>query len=152
MMMPEIPGDCGCSPPDCGASRFQSICDQLTIDQLRFVTARMNVSTDKEAALAIGMSPDIVSHWKKTGVPIDQAVRLLVNDGLVLSRSILRRSVAEAAAVKRAGLYSDDEKTRQAAASEILDRELGRATQRNEVAGSIVLISDNDPGPFGYVE
>ena len=134
------------------SEQFQAICDQLTIDQLRFVTARLNTSTDKEAAAAIGMSPDIVSYWKKSGVPIEAAVRLLIHDGLVLSRTILRRSVAEAAAIKRAGLYSDDEKTRQAAATEILDRELGKATQRNEVAGSVVLISDNDPGPFGYVE
>lgn len=152
MSIQENTGNLTSDTREYSSDQFQAVCDQLTIDQLRFVTARMNVSTDKEAALAIGVEPRTISEWKRAGVPIDQAVRLLVNDGLVLSRSILRRSVAEAAAVKRAGLYSDDEKTRQAAASEILDRELGRATQRNEVAGSIVLISDNDPGPFGYVE
>jgi len=136
-MTPEIPGDYGSSPADCGSSQFQSICDQLTIDQLRFVTARMNVSTDKEAAAAIGVSPDIVSYWKKQGYPIDEAVKLLIHDGLVLSRTILRRSVAEAAAVKRAGLYSDDEKVRQSAATEVLDRELGKAMQPQAVTHDI---------------
>ena len=152
MSIQEITGDLTSSTGEYSSDDFQSICDQLTIDQLRFVTARMNVSTDKEAAQAIGVEPRTISEWKRAGAPIDEAVKLLIHDGLVLSRTILRRSVAEAAAIKRAGLYSDDEKTRQAAATEILDRELGKATQRSEVAGSVVLISDNDPGPFGYVE
>lgn len=144
----EIPGNPTSNTGESSPDQFQAICDQLTIDQLRFVTARMNVSTDKEAALAIGVRPDTISEWKRNGVPIDEAVKLLIHDGLVLSRTILRRSVAEAAAVKRAGLYSDDEKVRQGAASEILDRELGRAMQRQEVTGTVILKSDDDAGPF----
>jgi len=130
------------------SEQFQSICDQLTIDQLRFVTARMNVSTDKEAAIATGINPDTVARWKYLGAPIDEAVKLLIHDGLVMSRTILRRSVAEAAAVKRAGLYSDDEKVRQVSATEILDRELGKPTQRQEVTGTVILKSDDESGPF----
>jgi len=103
------------------------------VDQLRFVTARFNYSTDKEAALEIGISPDTVTYWKRSGVPIDDAVKLLAFDGVIMAREILRRSVAEAAAVKRAGLQSDDERIRQGASTEILDRELGKPTQRQEL-------------------
>jgi len=97
----------------------------------------MNVSTDKEAAEAVGVRPNTVAEWKRDGVLIDLAVKLLIHDGLVLSRTILRRSVAEAAAVKRAGLYSDDEKVRQSAATEVLDRELGKAMQPQAVTHDI---------------
>ena len=116
-----------------GSSELESICHRLTVDQLRFVTARFNHSTDKDAALEVGISPDTVTYWKRSGVPIDEAVKLLAFDGVIMAREILRRSVAEAAAIKRAGLQSDDEKIRQSASSEILDRELGKPTQRQEL-------------------
>jgi hypothetical protein len=105
------------------------------VDQLRFVTARFNCSTDKDAAREIGVSPDTVTYWKRSGVPIDDAVKLLAFDGVIMAREILRRSVAEAAAIKRAGLHSKTEKIRQDASTEILDRELGKPTQRQEITG-----------------
>lgn len=137
MSIQENTGNLTSDTREYSSDQFQAVCDQLTIDQLRFVTARMNVSTDKEAALAIGVEPRTISEWKRAGVPIDEAVKLLIHDGLVLSRTILRRSVAEAAAVKRAGLYSDDEKVRQSAATEVLDRELGKAVQPQAVTHDI---------------
>ena len=117
-----------------GSDELHSVCLQLSVDQLRFITARVNCSTDKEAAQIIGVSPDIVSYWKRKGVPIDEAGKLMALDGVVVAREILRRSVAEAAAVKRAGLQSDDERIKQGAASEILDRELGKPTQKQEIS------------------
>ena len=122
---------------DYGSSELGSICARLTVDQLRFVTARFNCSTDKEAARDIGISPDTVTYWKRSGVPIDDAVKLLAFDGVIMAREILRRSVAEAAAVKRAGLQSKDEKIRQNASTEIMDRELGKPTQRVESKGEV---------------
>lgn len=118
-----------------GTSQFEDIVSQLTVDQLRFVTARLNESTDKAAAEAVGVSPDTVTYWKRSGVPIDDAVKLLAFDGIVLAFEILRKSVAEAAAIKRAGMRSDDERIQQSSSSEIMDRVMGRPTQRQEISG-----------------
>ena len=129
-MIQEIQGDYG-------SSELGSICARLTVDQLRFVTARFNCSTDKDAAREIGVSPDTVTYWKRSGAPIDEAVKLLAFDGIIMAREILRRSVAEAAAIKRAGLQSKNEKIRQDASTEIMDRELGKPTQRVESKGEV---------------
>ena len=66
-----------------GTEQFESVCSQLSIDQLRFVTARLNCSTDKEAAETVGVSPDTVVYWKRKGAPIDDAVKMLSFDGAV---------------------------------------------------------------------
>lgn len=123
------------SPAEYGISQFEEVVKQLSIDQLRFVTARINCSTDKEAAETIGVSSDTVTYWKRKGAPIDDAVKLLAFDGAVLASEILRKSVAEAAAIKRRGLESPDEKIQQAASSDIMDRVMGRAAQPLTGAG-----------------
>ena len=133
--MSQIPAAVEEIQADYGSEPFESICAQLTVDQLRFVTARFNCSTDKEAAREIGVSPDTVTYWKRAGAPIDDAVKLLAFDGVVLAKEILRRSIAEASAVKRAGLKSDSERIRQDAATEILDRGLGKPRQGIEHSG-----------------
>lgn len=117
------------------SSQLHSVCLRLTVDQLRFIIARLDCSTDKEAAESIGISPDTVSYWKRVGIPIDEAIKLLAMDGLVLAQEIIRRSVPEAAAVKRAGLKSEDERIRQSVATELLDRGLGKPTQKQEISG-----------------
>ena len=111
---------------------------RLSIDQVRFVVARGEVSTDKDAAAMIGVSPATVKRWKMEGAPIDDVLRLMALDGVVTARHILRRNVAKAAAVKAAGLDDPDSKVRQAAASEILDRELGGAVQKVEAVIKVV--------------
>ena len=118
---------------------------ELEFDQLRFLVQRLEVSTDKEAAERIGYDPKTVSKWKGRGYPIDEALRLLASDGVIVAAEILRRKAGKAAATKTAGLDSDDEDMRQAVASEILDRVLGKATQKQEMdvtSGGEVIRSD----------
>lgn len=110
---------------------------RLTTDQIRFVVARQQFATDKEAAFEIGIKPDTVYQWKHKGIPIDEAVRLMALDGIVVAQELLRRNLAKAAAIKVAGLDSKQEKTRQDVATEILDREMGKATQRQEISGEM---------------
>ena len=117
--------------------RFRQICARLNVQQLRFVAARINVDTDREAAEACGLGADCITNWKRKGAPIDEAVRLLAMDGVILAGALLRHSVAEAAMVKRSGLDSIDERIRQAAATDILDRELGRAMQLQSITHDI---------------
>ena len=108
---------------------------RLTVDQIRFVVARQEFATDKEAAHEIGVKPDTVYQWKHRGSPIDESVRLMALDGIVVASELLRRNLAKAAAIKVAGLDSDNEKMRQDVATEILDREMGKPTQKQEIAG-----------------
>ena len=118
-------------------SELDSVLSQLGTDQVRFVIARQDFATDKEAAEFIGYTPDTVSRWKRKGAPIDEAVRLMVNDGLVTALHIRRRNLAKAMAVKVAGLDSDSELIRQKTATEIVEWELGKATQPQEIQGEM---------------
>jgi len=108
---------------------------KLSTDQIRFVVARQEFATDKEAAQEIGIKPDTVYQWKHRGSPIDQAVRLMALDGIVVAKELRRRNLAKAMAVKVAGLDSAKEPTRQSVATEIIEWEMGRATQKQEVSG-----------------
>jgi hypothetical protein len=108
----------------------------LTTDQVRFVVARQECGTDKEAAEAIHISPETVKGWKQKGAPIDDAVRLMARDGVVVATELRRRNLAKAMAVKVAGLDSGREATRQNVATEIIEWEMGRATQKQELTGA----------------
>lgn len=106
--------------------------------------ARQEYATDKEAAFAIGVKPDTVYQWQHKGVPIGEAVRLMAMDGIIVARTLRRRNLAKAMAVKVAGLDLDDAKLRQSTATEIIEWEMGKATQRQEVTGA-------DAGPLTVV-
>jgi len=118
------------------SDKLGPVLERLTTDQIRFVVARQEFSTDKEAAHQIGVKPNTVYTWKHKGAPIDEAVRLMAFDGIVVAKEMLRRALAKAAAVKVAGLDSEDERIRQGVSTEVLDRELGRPTQRQEITGA----------------
>lgn len=108
---------------------------QLTPDQIRFVVARQECPTDKEAAESIEIDPSTVCYWKRKGAPVDDAVRLMAMDGLIVARHIRRRSLAKAMMVKAAGLDTNDERLRQNVATEIIEWEMGKATQKQEITG-----------------
>jgi len=115
---------------------------QLTTDQIRFVVARQECPTDKEAAEAIGLKPDTVYHWPDT---VKEAVRLMASDGIVVATHVRRRNLAKAMLTKVAGLDSIDEQVRQRVATEIIEWEMGRATQpvdqHTEHSGGVSVIA-----------
>ena len=100
-------------------------------NQRRFAVAMLEHGTKKEAAKAIGLEPNTVYKW---GV-VDEVVALMSNDIVNKTIDMLSSAATKAAMIKLAGLDSDSEKTRQDAASEILDRVLGKPKQRQEVTG-----------------
>jgi len=103
---------------------------------IRFVVARHEYPTDKEAAEAIGINPNTVYQWKsRYNKPIDEAIRLMALDGIVVAKELRRRNLAKAMAVKVAGLDIGDDSLRQRVATEIIEWEMGKATQRQEVTG-----------------
>ena len=133
--------------PDHTYDDLQRLVDALSIDQIRFVVARQNESTDKEAAHHIHVSPATVKGWKTEGAPIDEAVKAMATDGLVVATQVRRRNLAKAMLVKVAGLDSDDEKVRQTTATEIIEWELGKAAQvnKNEHKGEVAITIHHVP-------
>ena len=110
-------------------SNLDAVLNKLTVDQVRFVVNRLNFTTDKESAKEIGVSVDTVKKWKYKGAPIDEAVRLLARDGLVIAQHIRRRNLAKAMQVKVDGLDVKDNHIKQRVATEIIDWEMGKARQ-----------------------
>ena len=126
-------------------SALSQVLALLSTDQIRFVVARQEHNTDKDAALSIGMRPGLVYAWRRDGAPIDEAVRLMALDGLVVAQHIRRRNLAKAMMVKVSGLdLQDDERLRQSVASEIIEWELGKAKQGIEHSGDVQLTHVHD--------
>lgn len=108
------------------------IWEGLTPDQRAYVVARLDYPTKKDAAFHIGLKPQTIYQWPKE---VERAYDLLKEDILLGAVDIIRVSLAKAAMIKVSGLDSDDERIKQAVATEILDREMGKPTQRNEHTG-----------------
>jgi len=108
---------------------------QLTDNQWRFVTAMVEnpAFTKKAAAEHIGFKPDTVYRWPAY---VDDAIVQARHDVHAAALASRRQSLLKAIAVKRALLDSEDETIRSKAASEIIEWELGKATQRNEHTGA----------------
>lgn len=111
---------------------LQTLLAGFSMLQLRFLVARLECNTNVEAAEAIGIKAPTVSTW---GEPIKRALELMRYDGIITALEIQRRALPEAMAVKVAGLKSENEKIRQDAATEIIDRNIGKPVQRSEVTG-----------------
>jgi hypothetical protein len=109
--------------------RFSEIWMSLTRNQRRFVVAVGDYASKREAAEAVGISASTVYHWPPK---VDEVVQLLQLDLLSGAQEELRSSVAKAALVKTEGLELEDARLRQSAASEILDRVLGKASARQD--------------------
>lgn len=124
--------------PNRDSERLRELLRDLTMTQLRFVIARLEAKTDKDAAEVIGISPATVKSWENKKL-VDEAVSLMRLDGMITALEIRRRNLAKAMAVKAAGLDSDDEKIRQAVATELIEWELGRAKQAVEHSGEQTL-------------
>lgn len=115
------------------ADRFAELWNALSRNQQRFAVAMLEFPTKKAAALAVGLEPDTVYRWPDE---VDEVVQYLVDSAVLSAFEILASSVVKAAAVKRSGLDSDDEKVRQMVSSEVLDRILGAAVKRLEHTGA----------------
>lgn len=116
--------------------RLKELLQRLTMTQMRYVIARLEAKSDKEAAEIIKITPSTVRSWDNKA-EVDEAVTLMRVDGMLTALEMRRRNLAKAMAVKAAGLDSDDEPIRQKSATEIIEWEMGKAIQKTEHAGSI---------------
>jgi len=111
---------------------FAQLWNELTPTQRRFVVAMTEYPNKKESAEAIGIAPQTAYNWNGA---VNEAVAFVRENVALATLGVITANAAKAAMVKSAGLDSDDERIAQAAATEIIDRILGRPTQRSEVTG-----------------
>ena len=124
------------------SERLSDVLDKLSLDQIRYVVARQEFSTDKEAAKSIGLKPDTIYRWPSE---VKEAVRLMAFDGMATAQHIRRKALAKAMLIKVKGLDSGDEVLRQRVATEIIEWEMGKAMQPAQISG-------NDGGPVQFVQ
>lgn len=115
------------------SDRLAEVIKNLSVTQLRFIVARNDCKSDKEAAETIGISPSTVRNWENKA-QVDEAVSLMAYDGVVTARELRRRNLAKAMAIKVSGLdIEDDERLRQNVATEIIEGELGKPKQQTDI-------------------
>ena len=104
----------------------------LSADQLKYVEARTRLSTD--AAVGREWGTKNIHQWKRSREPevLNQVIDWLQLEKTAAAEEVLNRHLMRAAIVKTDGLDSVDERLRQSAATEILDRALGKPMQRVE--------------------
>jgi len=145
--------------PEAAGDNLAAILTRLSVDEIRFLVARAEVTTDKEAARVIGLSPNTVKSWPMERKEIiREGLRYMAEDGVITALHLRRRSLAKAMAVKIKGLEADDDRLRQSVATEIIEWEMGRATQpnTNEVDGAlrieVVYVDADADDPAGAPE
>lgn len=105
---------------------FAELWGKLTPPQKRFAIAMQEWPTIKEAAEAIGISPNTAYNWNRE---VKEAVDFMTNNIALATLGILQANATKAAMVKAKGLDSVDERIAQGAATEIIDRNIGKVTQ-----------------------
>lgn len=123
---------------------LQELIATFTADQLNYLAVRPFCKYDKEAAKMIGLAAETVSRWTNKA-DIDEAVRLMAVDGVIVASEILRRHLPEAAYAVIVELKHKRADIRLKAAKEILDRGGAAATQRIEHSGSVKADVGTDP-------
>jgi len=115
------------------SEQLSQVLEKLSLDQIRYVVARQEFSTDKDAAESIDLKPDTIYRWPSE---VKDAVRLMAFDGLATAQHIRRKALAKAMLIKVKGLDSGDDVLRQRVATEIIEWEMGRAMQPQEITGA----------------
>lgn len=107
----------------------------LSPEQLRFVAARMYERTDAAGARAAKLPPSTVYGWDNKAA-VDLAVQLAQLDGVNVACERLRRLLDKAVDVLEDEMEGRGRNAKRLdAAIEVLDRVMGKATQRNEITG-----------------
>lgn len=114
---------------------LRQILRKLTPEQREYVRVRPFCTTETEAAEKVGINRRTISQWKQD-TDIELAVSLVQEDGIIMSSEMLRTALPDAANVIIELLGNRKENIRLSAAVEILDRNLGKAVQRQEVEQS----------------
>ena len=121
-----------------GETELDAILAQLSHEQMRYITARLQTNDKTAAAKAIGLKPDTCYRWPAY---VERAVLLIQQEQIQTARHILEHTLVKAMMVKVAGLDSAKEQVRQAVATEIIEWNLGRPRQQTDLS---VKMDDTD--------
>ena len=114
---------------------LQAILDGLEDRELDYVLERSKVSKDSEAFRAMGISPSTFYCWpKERREHLAEVAQRLKRASAVRAMMILQGATEEAAQIKVDGMRQKrDKRIQQACSTEIMDRVLGKPTQKQEV-------------------
>ncbi len=128
--------------------RLDSLFDGLDERETAYVLARSECVSNSEALRKCGKSEGWL--YKRNIEDLNSRADILRKDKAIRASMILAEAVEEAAKVKAAGLKSRDERIKQAVATEIIDRQLGKVPQRQEVTGKdggVIVVEFGEPIP-----
>lgn len=123
------------------------IFDGLDAREIDYVKARANAKSNRQALKDAKLS----QGWLSNRDADDLFKRAMAFKTNVAFRAqlILEEAVEEAARIKASGLRSRDERIKQSASTEILDRHFGKPPQKQEIIGKdggkivVKLVSDD---------
>ena len=125
-----------------------NVFDTLDERETAYVLARSDAFSNNQALKVCGFSIGWLRN--KDIDDLNSRAESLRKDKAIRAAMILADAVEEAAKVKAAGLKSRDERVKQAVATEIIDRELGKVPQRQEVTGKdggVIVVEFGEPIP-----
>jgi len=105
----------------------------LSDREIDYVKARANTKSNRQALRDANLSQGWLAN-RDADALFERAMAFKV-DVIYRAQEILDSVVEEAAQVKANGLKSYDQKIKQAAATEILDRKFGKPSQKTEITG-----------------
>ena len=112
-----------------------NVFDGLDERETAYVLARSEAFSNNQALKACGFSVGWLRN--KDVEDLNARADSLRKDKAIRASILLSEAVEEAARVKVAGLKSRDDRVKQAVATEIIDRELGKVLQRTELTGEV---------------
>ena len=113
------------------ATKLDQIGDDL---KLNYVLERADVNTDKDGYINSGITKRAFYKWpRETREHLNKLALALKLETALKAKLVLRAATKEAAEIKVEGMKSRNERIKQGASTEILDRMLGKPMQRQEM-------------------
>jgi hydroxypyruvate isomerase len=113
---------------------LQTVLGQLEDKRLDYVRARSMVNSDSQACKDAGIARATYYTWPQDERDqLNELAQQLKRATVARAIMALQAAAEEAAQVKIAGLKSRDERLKQSAATEILDRNIGKPKQAVDV-------------------
>lgn len=111
--------------------------DDLTDERLDYVRARSLVNSDAQGFRDAGISKSVFYSWPaEEREKLNAIAQRMKRETVARAWMAIQDAAADAARVKVEGLKSRDERIRQGAASEILDRNMGKPKQAVDVTSN----------------
>ncbi|MCS3827429.1 hypothetical protein GGP85_002899 [Salinibacter ruber] len=113
-------------------SSLAEIWEELTPSQKRFVVAYQRHTSKADAAAEVGLAASTVYSWPDK---VDHAAEMFYEETAALAMQELEEALVEAAMVKTQEVRDpgSTEGSQQEAASDVLDRVMGKPTQKQDI-------------------